>query len=135
MKPWDNEMKTSWEEFTQVRSKLNSGDKDFKSLNDKATSFVKRSPPVLTFNNLKVQLLDSLGKYDEMIQLLTNGLAVSGLDDWEQQLIAHRRMARYYVENGLDKLAEEHYRWILGQKRTYQQKTGDEALRYFEQQK
>lgn len=135
VRPWDDEMKTSWEEFVEVRSKLNGGDKDFESLNDKATSFVKRSPQTLIYYNLKAQLLDSLGRYDEMIPLLTNGLADSGLDDWEQQLIAHHRMAKYYNENGFDKLAEEHYRWILGLKRTYQQKIRDEALSYFEEQK
>ena len=70
-----------------------------------------------------------------MAAVLERGLAQCGLDDWEQQLIAHGRLGRYYEATGKMELAAEHYRWVLGQRRTYQQGILEEALAFFNNRK
>lgn len=127
VKPWSSKMKNSWSKFSNIRSTLSKEEKDLKSLNEQMTEVIEASPEALIYYNLKAQILDSLGRGDRVIHLLEEGLVNSGLDDLEQQVIARTRLARLYRKRGLEKLAEEQYRWVASQKRTFQQVFLDEA--------
>ena len=135
VKPWGADMRQSWDEFASTRSELFGGNRDFTHLLEQADAFTDRNPEVLIFANLRAQLLDSLGRENDAREVLENALANAGLDDWEQQVIAHSRLAGHYAQNGSQELAGSHYRWILSQERTYRQKLRDKAEAYFEEQK
>ena len=130
VKAWGEDMKKSWDQFNTIRRKVFTGEKNFGEMNDQMSEVIERSPGTLIYYNLKAQLLDSIGKSEEVVPLLEHGLANCGPEDWEQQIIAHGILARSYERSGAQELTKAHYRWIVQQPRTYRQDVLEEARAY-----